>query len=139
MGLFIPREVRSRGPLWTGRGDSLTRPSADDVLRIANLELRPGEYQLLADGRRVGLTVREFQTFLALAERPDRVVTRPEIYSLVWGGQMAYRDRSVDVFVRKVRRKLETAAPSWVYIHTHFGVGYRFSPERVTARDSARS
>ena len=105
----------------------------DEVLRIANLELRPGEYQLLADGRRVGLTVREFQTFLVLAERPDRVVTRPEIYALVWGGQMAYRDRSVDVFVRKVRRKLTTCAPGWSYVHTHFGVGYRFSPERVTS------
>jgi len=104
----------------------------EDVLAIANLEVRPGEFQLLADGRRVGLTVREFQTFLVLAERPDRVVTRPEIYSLVWGGQMTYRDRSVDVFVRKVRRKLDAAAPGWVYIHTHFGVGYRFSPERST-------
>ena len=104
----------------------------EDVLKIANLEIRPGEYELLADGRRVGLTVREFQTFIVLAERPDRVITRPEIYSVVWGGQMAYRDRSVDVFVRKVRRKLEAVAPGWVYIHTHFGVGYRFSPERVT-------
>jgi DNA-binding response OmpR family regulator len=105
-----------------------------EPLRTANLEVRPSEYQLLADGKRVGLTVREFQTFLVLAERPDRVVTRPEIYALVWGGQMAYRDRSVDVFVRKVRRKLMASAPNWVYIHTHFGVGYRFSPERVTRR-----
>ena len=104
-----------------------------EPLRIANLEIRSGEYQLLADGKRVGLTVREFQTFLVLAERPDRVVTRPEIYALVWGGQMAYRDRSVDVFVRKVRRKLSACAPNWVYVHTHFGVGYRFSPERVTS------
>ena len=103
------------------------------LVRIANLEIRPGEYQVLADGKRVGLTVREFQTFLVLAERPDRVVTRPEIYALVWGGQMTYRDRSVDVFVRKVRRKLATCAPNWSYIHTHFGVGYRFSPERVTS------
>ena len=78
--------------------------------------------------------MREFQTFLVLAQRPDRVVTRPEIYALVWGGQMTYRDRSVDVFVRKVRRKLQAAAPRWDYIHTHFGVGYRFSPERVTSR-----
>ena len=104
------------------------------ILRIANLEVRPAEFQLLADGKRVGLTVREFQTFLVLAERPDRVVTRPEIYSLVWGGQMTYRDRSVDVFVRKVRRKLATCAPGWSYVHTHFGVGYRFSPERVASR-----
>ena len=60
----------------------------------------------------MGLTVREFQTFLVLAERPDRVVTRPEIYALVWGGQMTYRDRSVDVFVRKVRRKLRRLRPA---------------------------
>ncbi len=106
---------------------------AAERLRIANLELLPREYQLLADGNRVGLTVREFQTFLVLAQRPDRVVTRPEIYALVWGGQMAYRDRSVDVFVRKVRRKLAVCAPNWVYVHTHFGVGYRFAPERVTS------
>jgi DNA-binding response OmpR family regulator len=117
-----------------GGGPSQEEPRVErDPLRIANLEIRPGEYQLLADSKRVGLTVREFQTFLVLAERPDRVVTRPEIYALVWGGQMTYRDRSVDVFVRKVRRKLATCAPNWIYIHTHFGVGYRFSPERVTS------
>lgn len=104
----------------------------DEVIRIANIEIRPGELQVIANGRRVGLTVREFQTFMVLAERVDRVVSRPEIYSRVWGGQMAYRDRSVDVFVRKVRRKLTDCAPNWAYIHTHFGIGYRFSPERVT-------
>jgi DNA-binding response OmpR family regulator len=107
------------------------RRVSDEVIRIANLEILPAEFQLLADGRRVGLTVREFQTFLVLAERPDRVVTRPEIYARVWGGQMAYRDRSVDVFVRKVRRKLFDSAPKWTYVHTHFGIGYRFAPERV--------
>jgi DNA-binding response OmpR family regulator len=108
-----------------------TGSTSDEILRIGNLEIRPDEFQILADGRRVGLTVREFQTFMVLAERPDRVVTRPEIYARVWGGQMAYRDRSVDVFVRKVRQKLYESAPKWVYVHTHFGIGYRFSPERV--------
>jgi DNA-binding response OmpR family regulator len=107
--------------------------SGPPSIRVANLEIRPREYEVLADGKRVGLTVREFQTFLVLAERPDRVVTRPEIYAMVWGGQMTYRDRSVDVFVRKVRRKLEACAPGWAYLHTHFGVGYRFAPERVTS------
>jgi DNA-binding response OmpR family regulator len=103
----------------------------NEVVEIANLEVRPGEYQVLVAGRRVGLTVREFQTFWVLAEERDRVVSRPEIYARVWGGQMAYRDRSVDVFVRKVRRKLAESAPSWVYIHTHFGIGYRFTAEPV--------
>ncbi len=97
---------QGRAPPPTAAASRAEKPAEHEPLRIANLEIRPGEYQLLADGKRVGLTVREFQTFLVLAERPDRVVTRPEIYALVWGGQMAYRDRSVDVFVRKVRRKL---------------------------------
>ena len=43
---------------------------------------------------------------------------------------MAYRDRAVDVFVRKVRLKLAEASPGWTFIHTHFGIGYRFAPER---------
>jgi DNA-binding response OmpR family regulator len=103
----------------------------DEVIHMGNLEIRPAEYQLLADGRRVGMTVREFETFYALAMRADRVVARAEIYRVVWGGHMAHRDRSVDVFVRKVRRKLARAAPEWSYIHTHFGIGYRLSPERT--------
>ncbi len=104
-------------------------PSSQEgtVLVHGNLEIRPDEIQVLADGRRVGLTVREFQVFMILAEREDRVVRRAEIYGQVWGGEMKRRDRSVDVFVRKLRTKLALAAPDWAYIHTHFGVGYRFA------------
>ena len=47
----------------------------------------------------------------------------------MWGYAMAHGDRSVDVFVRKLRQKLERASPHWRYIHTHFGIGYRFAPE----------
>ena len=50
---------------------------------------------------------------------------------------MARGDRSVDVFVRKLRQKLEKASPDWRYIHTHFGVGYRFSPEPAVAEGTA--
>jgi DNA-binding response OmpR family regulator len=100
---------------------------SERTLRYGNLEIRPDEVQALAEGRRVGLTVREFQVLLVLAEREDRVLRRTDIYSHVWGGEMKHRDRSVDVFVRKVRNKLAHAAPGWAYIHTHFGVGYRFA------------
>jgi DNA-binding response OmpR family regulator len=112
---------------------AIVMPERDEVMHLGNLEIRPSEYQLLADGRRVGMTVREFETFHALAQRADRVVPRAEIYRVVWGGEMAHRDRSVDVFVRKVRRKLARAAPGWTYVHTHFGIGYRLSPERRAA------
>ena len=68
------------------------------------------------------------------APEPERAGVRaaaPEIYELVWGGTMPRRDRSVDVFARKVRHKLRIAAPGWDYVHTHFGIGYRFAPERT--------
>jgi DNA-binding response OmpR family regulator len=107
--------------------ERLPPPAGSHKLLCGNLEIRPDEIQALADGRRVGLTVREFQVLLVLAEREDRVVRRIDIYSHVWGGEMKRRDRSVDVFVRKVRNKLAEAAPDWAYIHTHFGVGYRFA------------
>jgi DNA-binding response OmpR family regulator len=97
------------------------------ALLFGNREIRPDELQALAKGVRVGLTVREFQVLLVLAEREDHVVRRTDIYDQVWGGEMKQRDRSVDVFVRKLRNKLARAAPDWTYIHTHFGIGYRFA------------
>jgi len=100
------------------------------ALRCANLEIWPAERRVLADGRTLGITSREFETLLTLAQRRNRVVPRQELYELVWGGRMTYRDRSVDVFVRRLRMKLHDAAPGWTYIHTHFGIGYRFAPQR---------
>ncbi len=107
------------------------QPRGSSALLHGNLEIRPDEIQALVEGRRVGLTVREFQVLLALAQREDRVMRRGDIYSQVWGGEMKRRDRSVDVFVRKVRTKLAQAAPGWTYIHTHFGVGYRFAATQM--------
>jgi DNA-binding response OmpR family regulator len=113
---------------------SLAAPGAwpySHAMRCANLEILESGLQLFADGRPIDLTSREFQVLVALAERRNRVVPRSELYELVWRRRMAYRDRSVDVFVRKLRLKLQAACPGWLYIHTHFGVGYRFAPERV--------
>jgi DNA-binding winged helix-turn-helix (wHTH) protein len=64
-----------------------------------------------------------------LAEVPGQVVEREEIYQRVWGYAMAHGDRSVDVFIRKLRQKLHAQSANWLYIHTHFGIGYRFDPE----------
>jgi len=112
---------------------SLPRVAAPpSAVYCGNLEIRPDELQVLIGGRRCGLTVREFQVLLVLAEREDRVVRRTEIYELVWGGTMKQRDRSVDVFVRKVRDKLARTSSDWTYIHTHFGIGYRLAPTPVT-------
>jgi DNA-binding response OmpR family regulator len=98
-------------------------------LVAGELEVRADQFQAFVSGRSVGLTRREFELLQLLAEGQGTVIERDEIYQRVWGYAMAHGDRSVDVFVRKLRRKLEKASAGWQYIHTHFGVGYRFDPE----------
>lgn len=100
-----------------------------EVLRAGRLEIRPGDFAALVDGRPLALTVRELQLLTALARRPERIVPREELYAVVWRQPFEKRDRSVDVYVAKLRLKLERELPDCRYIHTHFGFGYRFSPE----------
>jgi len=64
-----------------------------------------------------------------LARRQGRIVGREELYATVWGAPLREQDRSVDVYVHKLRCKLAGAIPGWRFIHTHFGFGYRFEPE----------
>jgi DNA-binding response OmpR family regulator len=102
----------------------------DRIVRAGDLEIRPAEFIALAAGRPLQLTVRELELLTALAERRDRIVSREELYRVVWGEPYRKSDRSVDVYVGKLRQKLEKALPGRSFIHTHFGFGYRFSPER---------
>src|SRR4051795_6336510 len=93
------------------------------------LEIRADQFQSFVGGQSLDLTRREFELLQLLSEAAGQVLQREEIYQRVWGYAMAHGDRSVDVFVRKLRQKLERASSSWRYIHTHFGIGYRFDPE----------
>jgi DNA-binding response OmpR family regulator len=97
---------------------------------VGELEIRPAEYLALANGRPLRLTVRELDLLTALAERRDRIVSREELYQVVWeNGHHRKADRSVDVYIARLRQKLDEALPGRAYIHTHFGFGYRFSSE----------
>ena len=107
-----------------------TRVPSAPVL-IGELEVRSDQFQAFAGGVSVDLTRREFELIQLLAEAEGQVLQREEIYERVWGYAMVHGDRSVDVFVRKLRQKLERASPGWRYIHTHFGIGYRFTAEPV--------
>ena len=100
-----------------------------DVIQAGDLEIRPSEFIALVSGERLELTVRELELLTALAQRRDRIVGREELYGVVWGERYRKSDRSVDVYVGKLRQKLEHALPDRRFIHTHFGFGYRFSPE----------
>jgi DNA-binding response OmpR family regulator len=94
---------------------------------VGELEIRPSEYLVLAAGLPVQLTVRELALLTALAERQDRIVSREELYAAVWANGYRKTDRSVDVYVARLRQKLGEALPGQAYIHTHFGFGYRLS------------
>jgi len=98
-------------------------------VQAGEVEIRADRFQAFVSGESVDLTRREFELLELLAEAEGRVLEREDIYRRVWGYEMARGDRSVDVFVRKLRHKLEKASPGWQYIHTHFGVGYRFAAE----------
>jgi DNA-binding response OmpR family regulator len=100
-----------------------------EVLRAGELEIRPQEHLARARGRALSLSVRELELLAALARREGRIVPREELYETVWGTPLRSQDRSVDVYVHKLRTKLAAALPEWGFIHTHFGFGYRFQPE----------
>lgn len=100
-------------------------------LVVGELEIRADQFQAYVAGRALDLTRREFELVQILSASAGSVLERGEIYRRVWGYEMAHGDRSVDVFVRKLRQKIERQSPGWRYIHTHFGIGYRFEPEIV--------
>jgi DNA-binding response OmpR family regulator len=107
-------------------------PALEATASFGEIMIRPDLYQGYVNDVSLELTAREFE-ILHLLSGSDRVLRREEIYERVWGYAMAHGDRSVDVFVRKLRQKLRSGSPEWSYIHTHFGVGYRFAPEPETS------
>ncbi len=110
------------------RRRSASRAEAAPVL-AGEVVIRSDQFQAFVGEDSIDLTRREFELIELLAEADGRVLEREEIYSRLWGYTMVRGDRSVDVFVRKLRQKLEKASPRWRYIHTHFGIGYRFAAE----------
>lgn len=83
-----------------------------NTLYSGELEIRLCEGLVLATGRALTLSVREFELLAAMARRAGAALTRAELYSAAWGGDLREGDRSVDVYVSKLRGKLEAARPT---------------------------
>jgi DNA-binding response OmpR family regulator len=110
---------------------SATARSSREVIEVGPLQILPEEHLARADGRALVLSIRELRLLTELGRRADRIMPREELFRLVWAREMRPGDRSVDVYVRKLRVKLEQALPGWRFIHTHFGFGYRLTAERA--------
>jgi len=99
------------------------------VLQTDELVIKLDEGLVRAGGRVLTLSVREFQLLVTLVRRSGGILGRSELYRAVWGRELRQGDRSVDVYVSKLRCKLADALPGQQFIHTHPGFGYRFQPQ----------
>jgi DNA-binding response OmpR family regulator len=99
-----------------------------EPIEIEELRIDPREVQAFIDGDSAGLTPTEFRLLYQLALERGRVVTRDELLQRIWGRRETHRDRTVDVFVRRLRDKVDRRAPRHTFIQTRYGVGYRLEP-----------
>ena len=130
-----PEEVIARVQSVVRRRRRSASRTEVEPITAGEVEIRCDRFQAFVGKASIDLTRREFELIELLASAEGRVLEREEIYSRLWGYTMVRGDRSVDVFVRKLRQKLEKASPSWRYIHTHFGIGYRFAAESLEVVD----
>ena len=130
-----PEEVIARVRAVVRRRRRSTSRTEAKPIAAGEVVIRSDRFQAFVGETSIDLTRREFELIELLAAAEGRVLEREEIYSRLWGYTMVRGDRSVDVFVRKLRQKLEKASPSWRYIHTHFGIGYRFAAESLEVID----
>ena len=108
------------------------RPRAGErgeAIEIEELRIDPRKVQAYVDGESAELTPTEFRLLYALALERGRVVTRDELLQKLWGRRETHRDRTVDVFVRKLREKIDRRAPRHTFIQTRYGVGYKLEAE----------
>jgi DNA-binding response OmpR family regulator len=127
-----PEELVARIEAVARRRRAGQLPVQAEAIVAGELSIRPDRFDAYADGTAASLSRKEYELLYQLAAASGRVLEREDIYQRVWGYTMARGDRSVDVFVRKLRQKLEKISPEWRYVHTHFGIGYRFAPEPAT-------
>jgi DNA-binding response OmpR family regulator len=126
---FSMNELVARVQAAARRGVRAGAPARGEPIEIEELTIDPREVQAFVDGESCELTLTEFRLLYQLALDRGRVVTRDELLQKLWGRREGHRDRTVDVFVRRLREKVDARAQRHSFIQTRYGVGYRFEPE----------
>ena len=136
---FSMKELAARVGAAARRGTRAQDPRRGEELAIEELRLDPRNVQAYVDGESAELTPTEFSLLYALALEQGRVLTRDELLQRVWGRRASHRDRTVDVFVRKLREKVDQRAPRHTFLQTRYGVGYKLEPEPKSTHPEGRS
>ena len=126
---FSMRELAARVTAVARRGTRPPDPRRDEEIVIEELRLDPRNVQAYVDGASADVTPTEFRLLYTLAREEGRVLTRDEILQRVWGRRATHRDRTVDVFVRKLREKVDRRASRHTFLQTRYGVGYKLEAE----------
>src|SRR5215210_333062 len=122
---FSMKELAARVRAAARRGVRAEEPDRSEAIQVEELRLDPANVQAYVDGEEAGLTPTEFRLLYALAQQRGRVIGRDELLQKVWGRRATHRDRTVDVFVRKLREKIDDRASRHTFLHTRYGVGYK--------------
>ncbi|HEV8686640.1 MAG TPA: response regulator transcription factor [Gaiellaceae bacterium] len=125
---FSMQELVARVRAAARRGVRALDETRGEAIELEELVVDPREVQAYVDGVSAALTPTEFRLLYALAQEHGRVVTREELMQRIWGRRQRHRDRTVDVFVRKLREKIDHRSPRHTFIHTRHGVGYKLQP-----------
>jgi two-component system alkaline phosphatase synthesis response regulator PhoP len=125
---FSMKELAARVTAAARRGTRAQEPRRGEEIEVEELLLDPRNVQAYVDGESAELTPTEFRLVYALALERGRVLTRDELLQRVWGRRASHRDRTVDVFVRKLREKIDARASRNTFIQTRYGVGYKLDP-----------
>jgi len=126
---FAMAELVARVRSVARRGVRQERVHRGESIEFEELRIDPLNVQAYVDGRSADLTPTEFRLLYALALEAGRVVSREELMQTIWGRRHRHRDRTVDVFIRKLRNKIDRRATRHSFIHTRFGVGYKLEPQ----------
>jgi len=125
---FSMKELVARVQAAARRGLRAQPEERGDPIEIEELRIDPREVQAYVDGANAELTPTEFRLLYALALDRGRVTTRDELLQKIWGRRETHRDRTVDVFVRRLRDKIDRPASKHTFIQTRYGVGYKLEP-----------
>jgi len=132
---FSMKELVARVRAAARRGVRAQEERRGEPVVVGELVVDPRNVQAFVSGVNCGLTPTEFRLLYALALEQGRVVTRDELLQRIWGRRQTRRDRTVDVFVRKLRDKIDRRSATQTFLHTRYGVGYKLEALPKAAGD----